>query len=190
MCAGLLPEPPTPTPAPLESCSPQTFVQQLPDSIRTGAQATQWACMHNHAIVTFSLTCEKCLEQTSYIFRKVDDAWQIIGAGDIQDFTCEGPEQPLPFEPCNELFDAYHQKASKWPGYDRWSDCAGFCNVASQHCKLTEAGEGMMCQMRCDVAAQFEGQPMPDAKTKALRKQLVCTQAATTCTQVRECLVR
>ena len=93
---------------PADACEPEAFIAQIPKNIRVGARVSKFACLHEHAVVTFALSCEKCHPESSYVFRKAAGAWEIVQGGPIDTFTCEGPEQPLPFDPCNELFDAYH----------------------------------------------------------------------------------
>jgi hypothetical protein len=56
-------------------------------------------------------------------------------------------------------------------------------------CGLAEAGEPpMQCYMGCDIAAQWEGQPMPDEHSAAVRETLLCAVQAADCAALAACL--
>ena len=77
---------------------------------------------------------------------------------------------------------------SEFTPYPAWNDCTAFCERASTQCDTPSVGEGVMCLMECDVAAQFEGQELTDPDIIAIRDQLICVQSATDCDAVHICL--
>ncbi len=71
-----------------------------------------------------------------------------------------------------------------------WSDCEAVCMKIRDSCGQGEqlGPEPMACHMHCDLAAQWEGQPMPDSDTEAIRQSMLCVAEAATCAQVSGCL--
>ena len=71
-----------------------------------------------------------------------------------------------------------------------WSDCEAICAKVRESCgQLEHFGPGpMACLMYCDSAAQWEGQPMPDKTTEAVRESMLCLAEAETCDVVSSCL--
>ena len=78
--------------------------------------------------------------------------------------------------------------SSELKPYDSWADCESFCERASTECNSPNVGEGVMCQMECDVAAQYEGQEITEPAAIAVRDQLLCVRYARTCDAVNTCL--
>ncbi len=74
-----------------------------------------------------------------------------------------------------------------FPRWDLWSDCQAYC-VAVKACDLDAGGAPMDCYMGCDVAAQWEGQPMPDEHSAAVRELLLCAVKAADCAALTACL--
>ena len=96
-----------------------------------------------------------------------------------------GPHADRPTE-AGPSTSAAEQPAA-YPSWDLWSDCTAFCEAAAA-CGLGDAGGPMACVMRCDLAAQWEGQEQPNEVSEAIRDELVCAVGAGDCAALGRCL--